>query len=200
MAGHSDALSLVYARSLLELAQQAGGEEKILEVNDELETIVELGREDASFREFLGSPIINTTERGEALRKIFNDRITDLTLRFLMVLNQKERLGHLEGVARSYDQLVQEKFGKIEVDVFTPSPMAPDQRTALGDRIRTALGKEPVVHSYTDPSMLGGIKLRIGDQLIDGSVSSRLRRMRQDLLQQGSSSIRERVTRFLEEE
>jgi F-type H+-transporting ATPase subunit delta len=199
MAEHSDALALVYARSLLELAQQAGGEQKILEIADELESVVELSREDRVFREFLGSPIVNANKRQESLRRMFSDRITDLTLRFLLVLNRKGRLGHLDSINRAFDQLVQEKFGKIEVDVFTPTPLSDDQRRQLALRIQEALGKEPVVHPYTDPSMLGGIKLRIGDQLIDGSVASRLRRIRQDLLQRGGSSIREHLSRFLDE-
>jgi len=200
MADHADALALVYARSLMELAQKAGGEPVILEIADELESIVELSRAEPDFREFLGSPVINTTDRGETLRRIFGERISDLTLRFLMVLNRKGRLSHLDAIQRAFDTLVQDTFGRVEVDVITPTPLSDDQRTQLSERIRAAIGKEPVLHPYTDASMLGGIRLRIGDQLIDGSVASRLRRIRQDLLQRGSASIRERLDAFLEED
>jgi F0F1-type ATP synthase delta subunit len=61
-----------------------------------------------------------------------------------------------------------------------------------------ALGKEPVLHPYTEPSMLGGIKLRIGDQLIDASVASRLRKIRAGLLSEGAAHMRERIGRFFE--
>ena len=77
----SDAVSQVYARSLYELAEQAGGPDKIEEVGQELEEICELTRADRGFREFLGSPIIEMGRREEALRRIFADRVTDLMLR-----------------------------------------------------------------------------------------------------------------------
>jgi F-type H+-transporting ATPase subunit delta len=70
---------------------------------------------------------------------------------------------------------------------------------SLRDRIKSALGKEPVLHSYTDRSMLGGLKLRIGDQLIDGSVASKLRRMKRDIMTDGASRLREKFSRFIED-
>ncbi len=191
MTRHTDALSVVYARSLYELAQEAGGRDKILEIADEIEQVCELARGGRGFREFLGSPIIDRGRRADALRSIFRERVTDLMLRYLLVLNDRGRLGHLEAIGNAYDQLVHEAFGRVEVDLFTPAPLDPAQLETITQRIGTALGKEPVVYAYTDPSMIGGLKLRIGDQLIDGSVAARLRRMRQRFLTTGAAAIRE---------
>ncbi len=199
MATQADALSEVYARSLYELAEQAGGRDKIVEVAEELEQTCELARGDQAFREFLSSPVINRGKRGETLKRIFHGNITDLVLRFLLVLNNKGRLSRLESIADAYDQLVHEAFGRVEVDVFTPSELETDQIETIKKRLGSALGKEPVVYTYTDPGMIGGIKLRIGDQLIDGSVASRLRRMRHRLLTSGGSAIRERLGRIIED-
>ena len=199
MTRHTDALSGVYARSLYELAQDAGGRDKIVEIADEIEQVCELARGNRGFREFLGSPIIDRGRRADALRGIFRERVTDLMLRYMLVLNDRGRLGHLEAIGNAYDQLVHEAFGRIEVDLFTPAPLAPAQLDALKQRIGAALGKEPVVYAYTDSSMIGGLKLRIGDQLIDGSVATRLRRLRHSLLATGSAAIREDPGRMLEE-
>jgi F-type H+-transporting ATPase subunit delta len=199
MAIRTDALAQVYARSLFELAEEAGGREKIIEVGDELEQICETARGDRAFREFLGSPIVNRRARGATIAQIFRDRITDLTLRFLLVLNEKGRLGHLEPINAAYDQLVQEAYGRIEVDVFTPAPLGDQQLHLIAERIRAALGKDPVLHRYTDRSMIGGLKLRVGDQLIDGSVSTRLRKLRQSLMTTGPSAVRARIERIIEE-
>ena len=190
MADQIDSVALVYARSLFELAQQAGGPDKVVEVGDELEQISELSRSDRRFGEFTRSPIIQRTARARALNTIFSDNVTDLVLRFLLVLNDKGRLGHLEHIASAYDHLVHESYGRIEVDVFTPMPLEAGQRDSIKERIQSALGREPILYPYTDPSMIGGIKLRIEDQLIDASVSTRLRRMRDQLLRQGASSMR----------
>jgi len=199
MIRHTDALAGVYARSLYELAEEAGGRDKIVEVADEIEQVCELARGDRAFREFLGSPIIDRGRRADALRGIFRERVTDLVLRFMLVLNDRGRLDHLESIAGSYDHLVHEAFGRVEVDVFTPGTLDPEQVRSLEQRIGAALNKEPVVYTYTDPDMIGGLKLRIGDQLIDGSVAARLRRIRQNLLTSGSSAIRERFDQILDE-
>ncbi len=199
MTRHTDALALVYARSLYELADEAGGRSKIMEVAQELEQTCELARADRAFGGFLASPIIDRAKRGAALRRIFHGNVTDLVLSFLLVLNDRGRLGHLEPIGDAYDQLVHEAFGRIEVDVYTPGPLERGQLDVLKHRIGSALGKEPVLYTYTDHSMIGGLKLRIGDQLVDGSVSSRHRRMRQSMLRGGGSAMRDRFERIIEE-
>jgi len=199
MATQTDALSNVYARSLYELAHEAGGLEKIFEVAGELEQICELARGDRAFAEFLASPIIEKGRRGETLGRVFRDQVTDLTLRFLLVVNAKGRLDHLESINAAYDRLVQAAHDRIEVDVFTAHAVNAAEQQAIADAIGKALGKEPVVHQYTDPSMIGGIKLRIGDRLIDGSVATRLRRLRHNLMTSGGASVRERLGRIIEE-
>ena len=198
MPSHTDALAMTYARSLFELASAAGGQAKISEVAGELEQIVEIARSDKAFHEFIASPIIDRNNRETSLRRIFENRVTDLTLRFLLVLNDKGRLSHLDSIAGAFDALVQEQFGRIEVDVYTSAPLGPDQVAGLRQSIGAALGKDPVLHPYTEPAMIGGVKLRIGDQLIDGSVATRLRRMKRDL-QQSTDKLRDKANRFISE-
>ena len=200
MSTKTDALANVYARSLYELAQEAGGAEKVAELADELEQICECARADRAFREFLASPIIDHAARGTALQRIFQDRITDLGLRFLLVLNDKGRLGHLEAIYAAYDGLIQEAHGRVEVDVFTAAPLGGEQKEIIAQRIRDALGKEPVLHAYTDQGMLGGIRLQIGDQLVDGSVATRLRRIRQGLMTSGTEALRTRMDDIVQED
>lgn len=194
-----DALANVYATSLFELADEAGGEAKIEEVNDELEQIVELTRHLPDFGDFLASPIIDRNARREGIRTLFDGRITDITLRFLLTLNDRGRLNRLESIAEAHEHLVQERFGRIEVDVFTASLIGEQAQDVIAERIRDALGKEPVLHVYADPEMIGGVKLRIGDQLIDGSVQTQLRRMRENLLSTGTE-LRARMERVIEED
>lgn len=199
---HRDALSLIYARSLYDLADEAGagGRDKIIEVSEELEQICELTRSNRALREFFASPIIDPTRRSVSLRKIFNGRITDLTLRFLLVLNKKGRLAHLEAINSTFDHLVQEAFGQVEVDLFTPKPLEDSQVEVIKDRIKKAISKDPVLHRYSEPAMLGGLKLRIGDQLIDGSVATKLKRLKHNLTISGPTKIRSRMDQIIEEE
>lgn len=188
MATETNALANVYARSLLELAQEAGGTEKVSEIAEELEGICSIVRADETFAEFLSSPVIDVKRREESLRQIFSDRITDLTLRFLLVLNEKGRIGALPEIADAYDMLVQDLYGRVEVDIYTARPIPDEQLDVMRNRVRDAIGREPVLYPYVDRSMIGGVKLRIGDQLIDGSVATRLRRLKQGLVDSGVGS------------
>ncbi len=199
MTTHTDAQAHIYARSLYELAEQAGSRDKIVEVGEEIDQIRELARGDAAFGELLASPIIDGARRGASLRRIFDGKVTDLTLRFLLVLNVKGRLGHLESIGDAYERLVHEAFGRVEVDLYTAAPVGRAELESIKQRIESAIGKEPVLYTYHDPSMIGGLKLRIGDQLIDGSVNNRLRRLKQSLTSSGFSAVRDRMSRFIEE-
>jgi F-type H+-transporting ATPase subunit delta len=193
-----DALSQVYARSLFELAEAKGGRPTIESSQAELEDILELARADARFSEFLASRVLPVAERSRSLEKIFGGRVSDLVLRFLQVLNEKGRLGHLPAIGAAYDRIVQDKFGRVEVDLYTASPASREEIEQVKGRLQRALGKEPVIHAYTDPAMIGGLKLQIGDRLIDGSIATRLRQMREQLTSEGSTEIRARAERLID--
>ena len=189
----------VYAQSLLELALASGGDTPA-EVGAELDALCEAARADAGFREFLASPMLDRAEREASLERILKGKASDLLLRFVLVLNRKGRLGNLLEIGDAFDQLLQERFGKIEVDVFTvQGGQLPDEVTAaVKARVKSAFGKEAVLHSYRDAAMIGGIKLRIGDQLIDGSVATRLRRMQAAMLDAARADLATRPERFID--
>ncbi|MDP7009500.1 MAG: ATP synthase F1 subunit delta [Phycisphaerales bacterium] len=198
MSANADALAKVYARSLFELAMDAGGKDKLLEIADELEQICELSREDKTIHLFLSSPVVDAQARGEALSAIFSNRITDLTLRFLLVLNTKGRLDRLESIGTAFDQLVQEAFGRVEVDVITPVAIDATALDSIKEKIQSVLGKEPVIYPYVDERILGGLKLKIGDRLIDGSLQTKLRKLGEDLKINGGAAVRERFEAFMD--
>lgn len=199
MNEHTDALANVYARSLFELASEAGGHEKVLEIADELEQICELTVSDQTIHLFFSSPIIDSDERSKALSAIFSNRVTDLTLRFLLVLNTKGRLNYVQQISDAFDKIVEDAMGRVEVDIFTPVAIDAGVVETIKNRVHEMLGKEPVLHPYVDPAMLGGIKLRIGDQLIDGSVQTKLRRLSESVQSNGLVAIREQFETYLDD-
>lgn len=192
-----DALADVYAGALFDLAIEAGGQERAEKVLGELEDVLELARSDASFGEFLASRVLAKGARGESLRKIFEGKLGDLTLRFLLLLNQKGRLGHLSPIVGALDRRVQEAFGRVEVDVYTAAPISPEQLGGIREKLKNALGKEAIVHPYVDESLIGGMRLQIGDRLIDASVRARLRGLRERMDRHGSGELKGRFDRLL---
>ena len=200
MPQRHDEIAEVYARSLYDLALDAGGLDKVSEVHEELQQIVEMGRSNDNFHEFFASPIIGKTSRQDAMKKIFDGRISDLVLRFLLVTNDKGRLGHLEHIAGALDSMIQDAHGRIEVDVFTVGGDGADSALleTVASRVKESTGKDAVLHQYADPSMIGGIKLLIGDKLYDGSVATRLRRLKEEVLGRGAVGVRAESARFLD--
>ena len=183
------ALAKVYAKSLFELAQQEG-QENAESILGELEDIVEIARNDRAFSELLASRLIDSGKRDTSLERMFAGKVSDLTLKFLRQINRKGRLANLSQIATAMDELVQSQFGRIEVDVFTATPIGAGELESVRKQLSDSLGKEVIMHPYTDSGMLGGIKLRMGDQLMDASIQAQLRKMRDGLLDTGSAKVR----------
>jgi F-type H+-transporting ATPase subunit delta len=193
-----DALANIYARSLYDLADQQGGHGAIESILGELEDVLELAREDGKFSEFLSSRVLPVEQRAASIDRMFKGRASDLTIRFLQVLNQKDRLGHLPAIVGAFDEIVQHKFGRIEVDVYTAGPISAEELRGIRETLRAKLGREPIVHPYVDQGMIGGIKLQIGDRLIDGSLATQLRRMKDQIVDRGAASMRAKFDRTIE--
>lgn len=192
-----DALAMIYARTLLTMVEEKGGRDAAMDTMGELESILEVAREQPAFGEFLASRVVSVDRRSKSLAKILAGRVNDLTLRFLQVVNDKGRLNHLPAIVAAYDQLVQERFGRVEVDVYTAEAMDSGTQSRVRERLAAALKKEVVMHPYTEEGMIGGMKIRVGDQFIDASVATQLRRMRDKLQTQGQSELKARMDRII---
>ena len=93
--------------------------------------------------------------------------------------------------------MVQEAWGRIEVDAWTAVSLDADSQKLLSSRLHEILGKEPVLHAWTDASLIGGIKIRIGDTLVDGSVAARLKQFERGLQVQGNRVISDTPSDFM---
>jgi F-type H+-transporting ATPase subunit delta len=170
-------ISLNYAQALLELAG-----DKVAQVGQELLELRQLIDENPTFGLYLADPAIGHVQRTQAMQRIFENKISPLLYNFLRVLNTHKRLGKLEEIIGAYDELLEEKLGKVEVDLTVAKPLSQEQLAAAQQQISKSLGKDAVMHTYVDESIIGGMIVRVGDQLIDASVRQQLRAMRKQLL------------------
>lgn len=193
-----NALAAVYARALFDTADARGGRPMVEDVLGQLEDILDLARADSKFGEFLCSRALGAKDRATGLERIFKGRVDDVTLNFLLTLNRKGRLHHITGITAAFDAVVQQKFGRVEVDVFSAEPLKPESVASIRTRLEAHLKKEVVIHPYVDGSMIGGIKLKIGDQFIDGSVATQLRRLQDRLQNEGLGELRAQMNRALD--
>jgi F-type H+-transporting ATPase subunit delta len=130
----------------------------------------------------MADPGIAHSERTAALERIFKGRVDPLIWNFIGVLNYKNRLGSLGAIIDAYKDLLEDKLGRIEVDLTVAQPLAEDQLATAQQKISAALGKEAVMHTYVDESIIGGVVVRVDDKLIDASVRHQLQAMKQQML------------------
>jgi F-type H+-transporting ATPase subunit delta len=171
--------AIPYARSMLELADPQGQVESI---GAELSDLRQVLQDNPTFARFLADPGIKDSERDAAIGRILRGRVSPLVWNLIGVLNNKDRLGILPAIADAYEHLLDERRGIMEVGVTVAQRLSPEQLETVKNRVSQALGKQAVVHQYVDESIIGGIRLRVGDKEIDASVKHQLNTLRQRLL------------------
>lgn len=190
-AGHMQVAGVVaesYARALFELAEQAAA---LDETADELRQIVSVLDANPTLRAVFDHPLINSQRRAETIRKLFEGRVSGLVYRFLQVLNAKGRLDQLAGVNIAFEQRLKDKRGEVDVEVHTARALDTAATLRVADRITAAIGKKAVLHPHVEPKLIGGLRVRVGDRLIDGSVATRLKRMRERMIVRGHDRLRD---------
>ena len=176
---HHTPTVLSYANSLLELAEEQNSAQVI---GEELNQMGEVLQQNPVFVQFVADPGISQEERHRVLNDTFGGKLNPLLWNFLGVLNLKNRLNLLADIIPCYDDLLDEKYGKIEVDVTTAHTLSAEEFQEVKQRVSSALKKDAVIHQYVDESIIGGMVLRVQDQLIDASVKAQLQSIRQKLM------------------
>lgn len=183
------AVAQTYARSLMELAEEAGGEVPA-QIGDELGQLVGLLDEHPDLAALFANPGIHARRRARSIEAIFKGRLSDLLYRFLQVLNDKGRLGYLAAVRTAFDQMLKARRGEIDVDLYTAHPLEQSQIATIRERLSQSLGRTALVSSHVDPSLIGGLRIRIGDRLLDGSVATQLQQLNRQLKARGREAAR----------
>ena len=183
----TQSVAWIYAAALLDLAEQGRQRD---EVRAELDEVADLLGDAPDLALLLASRVLATSERRGCLERIFKGRISDLSYRFLQVVNNKDRLADLAGIVRAFGQLVDEQRGLIDVDAYVATPMDEPQTRRLAAGLGAVLEREVTLHQHTDPYLIGGLKLRVGDRLIDASIAAQLRRIRERIIAAGREQAR----------
>ena len=172
----------VYAKALLDLAEQAGQRD---DIRSEMDEIAELLGTEPELSKLLASRVLSTADRSGCIERVFMGKISDLSYRFLQVVNNKDRLADLAGIVMAFGKLVDKSRGLVEVDAYVASLMDEAQIRRVADELGASLGGEVLLQQHLDESLIGGLKLRVGDRLIDASVATHLRRLKEKLVAVG---------------
>ena len=161
-----------YATALFGLAR----DEKQLEaVGASLSTVRAALRESDDFRALTTSPLISRDQAVKAVAATAEVmRVDPITSNFLGVLAQNRRLSQLDPVIRAFNMLAARHRGETTAEITSAHPLTDDQVAALKQNLRTRIGRDVAVDLSVDPAILGGLVVKIGSQMIDGSIRTKL--------------------------
>ncbi|HEY5723915.1 MAG TPA: F0F1 ATP synthase subunit delta [Allosphingosinicella sp.] len=161
-----------YATALFELARD---ERQLEAVGKSLDSLKRALAESADLRGLTTSPL---TSRDEALRTVSavagSMKLDPITTKFLGVLAQNRRLAKLPEIVRAFGLLAAAHRGETSAEVISARPLDDDQVAAIRSKLKSRLGRDVAVDLSVDPAILGGLVVKVGSQMIDGSIRTKL--------------------------
>ncbi|MFC5701569.1 F0F1 ATP synthase subunit delta [Cohnella faecalis] len=167
-----------YAKALFELAQ---AQNLVAAVENELKLVSEAVGGSAEIGAFLAAPNITVDKKIDALKSVFGGKVSTIVLNTVNLLIERGRQSEIPAVLEAYVQVAGGVLGRADAQVTSAQPLTEDQKSKLAAQFGTLLGKNVRVDNTVDPSILGGLTVRIGDTLYDGSLRGKLDRLTKEL-------------------
>ena len=164
-----------YASALFDLARD---QRQIESVGHSLDALGQALLDSKDLAELVSSPLVSRDEAGKAFAAIAPELNLDpITTNFVGVLARNGRKGELRNVIRAFRRLAAEHRGETSADVITARPLKDDQIAALKAQLRARAGRDVTLDTQVDPDILGGIVVKLGSQMIDASIRTKLNRL-----------------------
>jgi F-type H+-transporting ATPase subunit delta len=167
-----------YAVALLEVAVEGNFLEK---VTDDLQKIQEVLGSSHELVVALKSPLINVDLKSRILEEIFKDVVDKKTMTFIKLLAHKKRANLLKEVIAAFNELLDERNGVVNADVKSAIRLNEEQAKELVNKLSARTGKKIRAKMSLDESLIGGVTVKIGDTILDGSISHQLDMLRTSL-------------------
>ena len=187
-------VAAMYARALLGATEKAGKTEAVLEELGAI--VVEVFDAHPKFEAILGSGFIEHDEKVAILDRVFRGRVSPLLLNFLKVVSRHGRLDLVRAIYHAAVSELDELRGRVMVEVRSPTPLDGAMAKHIAEQMKQKTGSEPRLVVKQDPSLIGGVVLRVGDTVYDGSVATQLKRVRSAMINRSVHEIQSRRDRF----
>jgi F-type H+-transporting ATPase subunit delta len=167
----------VYARSLFEVAQE---HDKLDVVREQLGAFADALADDRELSVFFFSPYFSTEEKQDGLRRVVVDA-DPTVINFLELLIEKHRMPVLFRIRREYDTLWERANNVLPVEITSAIELDEQTVKGIGDRIGAQTGQHVELTARVAPEIIGGVVLRVGNQILDASIRNRLERLRRQV-------------------
>lgn len=168
-----------YARVLFDLAALA---ESVDAADEGLRSIVKVVRSNVDLRDTLTDTALPVETKRSVLRDIFGGEVSPEALAVVTLMVDRGLADRLGELALAFGAIAEKERGVVVAEVVSAVPLTDDLRAKLTDKLSTALGRATSLRESVDPAILGGIVIRVAGRVLDGSVTSQLRDLRQALL------------------
>ncbi|MBN6187065.1 F0F1 ATP synthase subunit delta [Aneurinibacillus sp. BA2021] len=169
-----------YAQALYEVAS----EKQAIDITEsELLQITDVINQSGELNMLLTHPKVTAQEKKEMVNELFGGKVSDTTLNFLNLLLDRGREEELNNITKHFIALSNEARGYAEATVVTAKPLTEEELQNVADQFGQKVNKKLRVAAKVDPSIVGGIIVRIGDRLYDGSIKGKLARFTQQIKQ-----------------
>lgn len=171
-SGQTSEVAGRYAQALFDLALER---DRVTTVEADLVALDGVRSESPELARLLASPAFAAEDKARGLAAVAEKgAFDDVTRRFLQLIARNRRAADLPGVVRAFRRLSAQHRGVVSAEVTSATPLSDSQRDAISAALRGSLGKAPEITTRVDPSILGGLRVRVGSRLYDASLKTRL--------------------------
>lgn len=182
-----------YAKALLEATEAAGKSEAVLgELDSWIDDVLE---KQPKLDRLFASPVVDAEEKFALIDRALK-KAEPLFVSFMKVLAQHERLEIIRTIRAKAHHLLDKLRGRTEANVVSAAPLDPKQSAAIKARLQATYGGEVVLRETVDPSLIGGVIVRVGDRVVDGSLANSLARLKEQLINRSVHEIQRRRDSF----
>lgn len=168
-----------YAFALFQVANE---KQLLNELESEFRVVRDILKQDKDFVSILSSPKLAREKKKQIIQKVFSN-VNPYLMNTLLLLVDRQREEQMAQVANYFIELADAEKGVAEAKVTSVRPLTEDEKKALSQAFSAMLGKkELLIENQVDSNLLGGIKLRIGNRIYDGSLKGKLERLERQLL------------------
>lgn len=187
-------IARVYATAFLDAAKATIGVEAAFEeCQSFLDDVLD---KNADFERLLMASTINRDDKLRLIDKVVGGRGSDFFTNFLRVLAKHDRLDILPTVLQAARVANERQSGRKRVSVRTAKPLSDESRNAIVQRLKSAFAFDPILEAVTDPSLIGGMVIRVDDTVYDSSLRTRLKQLRSRLRERSLHEIQTGRNRF----
>ena len=187
-------IARVYAGAFLNAARSTVGIEAALEEGQSF--VDDVLAKNADYLRLLNSPMINQDDKLKLIERVVAGRGSEFFTNFLRVLARHDRLNLLPTILQASRIQSERESGRKRVIVKTAKPLSDESRRAIAERLKSAFAFEPVFDAEVDPSLLGGLVIRVDDTVYDSSLRTRLKQLRVRLRERSLHEIQSGRDRF----